>query len=132
MLFLSENLPMLEVVIESPLKGRRYPDEGVVLALLDTGYEGFLLVPPDLFETLFEGIEPERRTLLLADGRLTESIGTYGLVSLPDLGREVEGFVETAKGVDEIVAGLELASEFRIILDYCTGTAVADPCPKPA
>ncbi len=46
--------------IESLPTGRRYPEEErEVLAVLDTGYTGFVLVPGDVFEALDLGqLEP--------------------------------------------------------------------------
>jgi len=42
---------LVPVIIRSPLTGARYPNEGgEILAVLDTGYTGFVLVPEDVFE----------------------------------------------------------------------------------
>lgn len=128
MLHLVGGCPMLEVAIDCPLTGRRYPEQGVGLALLDTGYEGFVLVPRDVFDSVFEGLEPEERTLILATGKPVRSLGTYGRVLLQDEGVELEGFVETFEGVEEIVVGLEFAREFRLTLDYCAGLGFLELC----
>ena len=36
----------------NPLTGKRYPKEGEILALIDTGFNGFLVIAKDIFEEL--------------------------------------------------------------------------------
>jgi len=111
------DVPFLEISIENPFSGRRYPERGTVLAVIDTGYEGFLMVPKDVFQALeFYKFDLHQRKLMLADGRYLTSYGTYGIVRVGDV--KCEGFIEFSN-VDELVLGIEFLSNFRITLDYC-------------
>ncbi len=110
-------VPFLEISVENPFNGRIYPEDGNVLAVVDTGYEGFLILPEDLFELLgFNELDLEKRTLLLPNGNFMTSYGTYGIVRVGNF--KCEGFIETCK-VDELVLGIDFLSNFRITLDYC-------------
>jgi clan AA aspartic protease len=108
---------VVELAVRNPFTGKVFPSNGTVFAVVDTGYEGFLLIPGDVFEKLFGELESEKRELILADGRKLISRGVYGEVLL---GRKVlEGFVETIEGLDEFVTGIDLLKSFRIEVDYC-------------
>ncbi len=110
--------PFLEILIENPFNSRIYPEEGVVLAIVDTGYEGFLMLREDVFKVLrFDELSLEERRLLLPNGNFIVSRGTYGMVKVGDF--KCEGFIEASK-VDELILGIDFLSNFRITLDYCT------------
>ena len=111
------DVPFLEISIENPLNGRIYPKDGKVLAVVDTGYEGFLMLPEDIFKLLgFNELTLEERKLLLPNGNFMTSRGTYGIVKVDDF--KCEGFIEMCK-VDELILGIDFLSNFRITLDYC-------------
>ncbi|MEM2236968.1 MAG: clan AA aspartic protease [Candidatus Caldarchaeum sp.] len=113
--------PIIQLFLENPLLAKRYPVEGYVAAVVDTGYEGFLAVPNKIFHGLaLDRLHQERRTVMLANGVLLTSTGTYATIHLlnPDL--KLDGFVETYPGLDEILVGTEMLTNLRIILDYCT------------
>ena len=110
-------VPFLEISIENPFNGRIYPKDGRVLAVVNTGYEGFLMLPEDVFKLLgFDELSLEERRLLLPDGSFIISRGTYGIVRVGDF--KCEGFIETSK-VDELILGIDFLSNFRITFDYC-------------
>lgn len=70
-------VPHLGIKIENPFNGRRYPEEGEILATVDTGYEGFLMVPEDIFNSLdFSNFMLSERTLLTPNGRILKIKGT--------------------------------------------------------
>ena len=117
MIFPLVGAPFLEVSIVNPFSGKVYPEEGKVLAVIDTGYEGFLIVPEDVFKFLgFEELSLEERKLITPAGNVMVSRGTYGIVRVGSL--KCEGFIETGK-VDELILGVDFLSNFRITLDYC-------------
>ncbi len=112
------NTPFIEISIENPFNGKVYPEDGAVLAVVDTGYEGFLMLPIDTFQDLgFEELSLESRRLLLPNSSYIVSHGTYGIVRIGEF--KFEGFIETSN-VDEIIAGIDLLSNLRLVLDYCT------------
>ncbi len=124
-----DSSPTLEVSVENVLLGRRYPATGEVLAVLDTGYGGFLGVPEDVFDDLALGdFEPLKKTLILANGNRIESKGTYGRLRVKQAGASVEGYIETWPGLDELLIGSEAMSSFRLDLDYCLRRLSVQKC----
>jgi len=127
-----DNTPVLEIEIRNPIMNKAFPAEGKVVAVMDTGFEGFLLVPQDIFEKLsLNQLALDGRRLILADGQYTQSVGTYGEVVVPNLGVKFDGFIETIKGVEEIVIGTDLIENMKLILDYCTRRIEVESCKKP-
>jgi clan AA aspartic protease len=120
--------PAIELIIRNPFTGRAYPERGSVVAIIDTGYEGFLLIPSDVFDTTFGELESERRELILADGRKVRSRGVFGETILEPY--VVDGFIETVEGVNEFVVGAEFLESFKLELDYCAKTARLALCPQ--
>ncbi|MGC9104414.1 MAG: clan AA aspartic protease [Candidatus Methanodesulfokora sp.] len=118
--------PVVGIAVRNPFADRRYLEEGKILAVIDTGYEGFLLIPMDVFDHLFGKLKAEERVLVLADGREMVSKGTYGEV-LSECGIS-EGFIETVKGVEEFVLGSEFLGDFILELDYCAKSLSMRKC----
>lgn len=118
--YLLDGVPVLEVVLENPFVPKRFPVEGAVLAVFDTGYEGFALVPEGVFRELcLHEMELHARELILPDGSIARSSGTFGKVKILEPGISCDGFIETTKDVDEIVLGIDFAKGLKFILDYC-------------
>ncbi|MGQ9597227.1 MAG: clan AA aspartic protease [Thermoproteota archaeon] len=124
-----DNTPILEMVLRNPFMNKVFPAEGSVMAILDTGFEGFLLVPKDVFQELsLNKLKIDRRSLILANGLSTQSTGTFSEVFIPRLGIKLEGFVETMGGVSEIVAGTSFMENLRLLVDYCTRRIEVESC----
>lgn len=125
-----EQTPVLNIVLENPLGARRYPQEGEALAVLDTGYEGFLSIPREIFHTLrLDEQEVDRRNISLADGRLATSEGTYARIRLEDPQLALDGYIETYRGLEEIIIGTDAIRRMRVLLDYCAGSLKIEVCP---
>ncbi|MFP3909728.1 MAG: clan AA aspartic protease [Archaeoglobaceae archaeon] len=125
--FLLQGVPFLEVSIENPFMELIYPENGKFLAIFDTGYEGFALLPKDIFKELkFDELQLEERKLMLPDGSLVRSRGTFGNVRL---GKDTlcDGFIETSD-TEEVVLGIEFARRFRFVLDYCSNRFEVQKC----
>ena len=121
---------LIPVVFESPLTGRRYPESGEVLATLDTGYTGFALVPRDVFAALgLDQLEPVEVRARTADGREVTLRGSYASISIPEDRVKLDGLVETADGVEEILLGMEWAKRVYVVLDGCSEVVVLRGCP---
>jgi clan AA aspartic protease len=96
---------------------------------MDTGYEGFVAVPPSIFGALgLDKMMVQSRTVEVADGRGVRSRVAYGTVELEGVEREVDGPVETFEGLTEVLVGARLLSKFRVTLDYCLLTVALKPC----
>lgn len=121
--------PAIRIRISNLGLGAVYPSSGVVEAVVDTGYEGFLMVPRRIFEVLkLHEMMVQGRKIRVADGRTVESKVAYATVELEGTGREIDGAVETIDGLDEILAGIGLVSRFSLTLDYCLRVFSLRPC----
>lgn len=120
MSYFINSTPVIEIVLENPLLSVKYPEEGCVLSVLDTGYEGFAMLPEEVFKELkLNELLLDKRKIIMPNGDIIESVGTYGKIVIPELNASKDGFIEASKGVDEIVLGGEFARDFRFVLDYC-------------
>jgi len=121
--------PLMEIVIRNPIMDKIFPVDGRVAAVIDTGFEGFLLVPEDVFEKLsLNELEVDRRELILPNGQRAYSSGTFCEVVIPDLGVRLDGFVETLEGVREVVVGADLLQNLRLVLNYCLRIIEVEAC----
>jgi clan AA aspartic protease len=122
--------PTVRVVIGNPFSGTRYPSEKSVVAVIDSGYEGFLAVPTDVFKHLrLDELQQQRRTLVLANGDIVTSNGAYATLEMPHLPVKLNGFLETYRGLEEIILGVQALSRFKSTLDYCSKKVTLQPCP---
>jgi len=111
-----------------PLK-IEYPSDGSIEAVMDTGYEGFVAVPPSIFAALgLDKMMAGSRTVEVADGRGVRSRVAYGTVELEGMNSEIDGPVETFEGLTEVLVGTRLLSDFRVTLDYCLRTVAINQC----
>ena len=124
----ADRTPVLAVALENPFHKLRYPEKGGTTAVVDTGYEGFVAVPPRVFEELSLGELATSRRVRTADGRMIESRLALSTVLLPDLDITLDGHVETMAGLSEILVGTAFLSRFSVSLDYCLRTARMQQC----
>ena len=116
----ADSTPTLEVGIENVLLGRRYPPRGHALAVLDTGFGGFVGIPEEIFSGLgLDELSVQERSLAVANGEKVTSRGTYARLSVRQTSGTLEGFVETWAGLDEILVGSEALRHCLVELDYC-------------
>lgn len=124
--FFLQGVPFLEVTIENPFMDSIYPEDCKLLAIFDTGYEGFALLPQDIFKELkFNELQLESRELMLPDGSLIKSWGTFGNIRIGKT--SCDGFIETSN-TEETVLGIEFATRFRFVLDYCSHRLETQEC----
>lgn len=97
-----------------------YPRDGETHAIVDTGYEGFLLLPRSVFnESGLGELKLQSRRLLAADGKRFSTRGAYGAVELPALGTEIEGFIECTPTFNEILLGMQGLQGLVFEADTC-------------
>ena len=125
----NDSTPALQVRIENPLLGCAYPDQDRSLAVLDTGFSGFVAVPSDVFEELgLDELEVEERVLTAANGEEVRSKVTMARLTVYDASTVVDGYIETWDGLDEILVGSEALGAFRLEIDYCLHRLSVQKC----
>ena len=122
-------VPMVRLRLLNLALKAAYPSDGLLEAVVDTGYEGFVAVPNSVFSALrLDEMRTLRATVEVADGRKVSSKVAYGTVKVEGMRVEVDGPVETVEGLSEVLVGVRLLSEFRVTLDYCLRMLSVDPC----
>ncbi|MDG7011251.1 MAG: hypothetical protein JRN57_03930 [Nitrososphaerota archaeon] len=121
--------PVVRLRLENHLLGRRYPADGFVQGVIDTGYQGFIAVPAEVFASLsLHLLKKASRELRLADGRGLKSESALATARVAGLEVEVDGPVETIPGLAEVLVGTRFLSRFRLELDYCLQRASLAAC----
>lgn len=121
---------MIEISIENPLLEKIYPGKGDgVMAILDTGYSGFLFIPKKLFGRLrLSDLKPTIAEASLADGSSLRLTGAFGSIEFPSLGLEIDGLIETSEGAEEILLGMKGVRCLLLEIDCCLGRVEAQDC----
>ena len=123
-----ENL-LVPIRLANPLLDTEYPTHGVVMAALDTGYTGFMLIPRAVFRSLkLDELKPIVTKGELADGRSIELRAAYGVLGIPELGFEDEGLIETNPDITEILLGMRAIRRLEITVDGCKRLFMMERC----
>jgi clan AA aspartic protease len=127
-----DSTPLIEISIENTLLKETYPGvERGVMAVLDTGYTGFLFVPRKLFKKLrLDELKAKKIEATMADGSHTIFVGALGSITVPELGVKMDGVIETTDGATEILIGMEGVRRLLIELDYCRKQLTAQDCSR--
>jgi len=124
-----ESSPVILIMVANTLAAPSHPPERSLVALVDTGYSGFLLLPPAIFNALeFEDLRRDSSRARLANGSFVEMSSAYGTIRFRDLGAEVDGRVQTCEGAEEVLIGMDGLREFAITVDGCTKMCYAREC----
>jgi len=126
--FADESL-MVPVRITNPFLDAHYPIDGEVMAVLDTGFTGFLLVPYEAFRALkLDELEPTGVKGQLANGTPIELQAAYGILEIPEIHFEDEGLIESNPHIRETLLGLRGMKKLRTVIDGCRRTITTDKC----
>ncbi len=122
--------PVIEVRIRNTLMERSYPSaDREILAVVDTGYSGFLFVPKKIFSKLELGkLRTKQKMASLADGRSTQLIGSYGSIEFPSLNLRLDGLIQTHPRASEVLVGMEGIRGLLIELNCCQQILSAENC----
>lgn len=124
-----DSTPTLRVEVENVFLNKRYPSSGHAIAVLDTGFSGFLGVPADVFDELDLGaLDTQAGEVVVANGERVASRGTYGRLKIRQASAAVSGFVQTWQGLDEILVGNQALKAFRLDIDYCLRRLAVQKC----
>lgn len=100
-----------------------------MVAVIDTGYEGFLAIPTDVYAYIhLDELQQQSRALVLANGDTVTSNGVFAILEIPHLRIKLSGFIETYQGLEEMMVGVQTLSHFKSTLDYCSKKMSLRPC----
>jgi len=105
------------IVVSNPLSGRKYPEEGEVLALIDTGFNGFLIVPEDVFGAV-GAVVVDEANIVGACCEVRAKVSPIRII-IGGLNLSIDGECLTYEGAREVVLGMEVLSKLRITFDGC-------------
>ena len=124
-----ESSPVIPIIVANTLAAPSHPPEISVVAVVDTGYSGFLLLPRAIFNALgFEGLRTDSSRARLANGSFVEMSSAYGTIRFGDLGAEADGRVQTCEGAEEVLIGMDGLRGLAITVDGCTKMSYARTC----
>ena len=125
-----DSTPVVEITIENTLLGKTHPARGRgVMAVLDTGYSGFVFVPMKLFKRLhLNDLRVKKAEAALADGSLIELTRALGSVKFPTVNLKLDGMIETSEGAREILIGMEGIRRLFVELDCCRSQLSIQEC----
>jgi len=126
-----DSTPVVEIAIENTLLGKAHPANGRgVMAVLDTGYTGFVFVPMKLFKLLhFNDLKLRKAEARLAGGSSIELTRALGSVTFPAINLKLDGAIETSEGATEILVGMEGIRRLVVELDGCGKLLNIQECP---
>ena len=120
---------MVPVRITNPFLDAHYPRDGMVMAVVDTGFTGFLLIPFEAFRALkLDELKPKLVKGQLANGASIELQAAYGILEIPEVRFEDEGLIESNPHIREILLGVEGMKKLRTVIDGCRRTITTDKC----
>lgn len=124
-----ESSPVIPITVVNTLANPAHPPERSLMAVVDTGYSGFLLLPRKTFRELsFDDLRKESSHAQMADGSVVELSSSYGSIRFQDVGEELDGLVQTCEGADEILIGMDGLRALAITVDGCAKKCYARPC----
>ena len=124
-----EGSPTIPVTVVNTLASGTEEISASVSAIVDTGYSGFILLSEELFNRLgFDDLTNESTSGRLADGSSVRMRSAYGTLRISDLERDLDGLVETCKGAETILLGMDGIQGLALTIDSCTQESSARTC----
>ncbi len=124
-----EGSPTIPVTVVNTLASGREEKSASVTAIVDTGYSGFVLLSEELFNRLgFDDLTLESTSGRLADGSSVRMRSGYGTLRFSDLELELDGLVETCKGAETILLGMDGIHRLALTIDSCAQESSARTC----
>ena len=121
--------PAMPLSVINTLAGGPEERSALVIAVIDTGYSGFILLTERLFDQMgFDALMNESTSGRLADGSLIRMRSAYGTIRISDLEVEVHGRVETCTGAEEILLGTDGIQGLALTIDSCAQESFARLC----
>lgn len=119
----------LPITVRNPLLNSSYPRVGSTIALVDTGYSGFLLVPRRIFEELkLHQLGTRVTDARLSDGRVIRLTRAPGSIRFDENSLTVDGLIDTHQDVSEVLIGMDGIRRFILTVDSCRRKLLTDVC----
>jgi clan AA aspartic protease len=117
------------IKLTNPFLDAQYPLRGVVMAVVDTGFTGFVLTPSKVFRALkFDQLKTSRVRGELADGTSIELQAAYGILEVPEIEHEDEGLIEFNPKIKEILLGVRGIKKLKTIVNGCKSLISMEKC----
>lgn len=121
--------PVLRLSIKNHFLGRSYPEQGLAVGVVDTGFDGFVAVPEAVFKGLgMDALRSSTEKGVTAGGATLDLRAFPGTVDLQAARRSFDGLVVAGPGIDEVLVGTALLRRLKLTLNYCAGVFRAEPC----
>lgn len=124
-----ESSPAIPITVVNTLAAGSRPAERAIIAVVDTGYSGFVLLPPSIFHELgFDDLRKESSQSQLANGSVVELSSSYGTIVLTELEMQADGRIQTCDGAEEVLIGMDGIRGLAFTLDCCKKKSYARKC----
>lgn len=111
-------IPIISLVVNSPIPTYHLEE---ILAYIDTGYDGFLLLSEEKYKRMGFYLSelprkywPEGETVT---GEVFKLRRALTIVNIPKLNIRLEGYVDTFHGNREDLVGLKFIEKLKLLLD---------------
>lgn len=124
-----EDSAIVPLRILNSLLGIAYPPEGLIGAVLDTGFTGFLLVPGRVFRELhLHELKTTNVKAVLADENEILLKAAPGSISIPAIDFTSDGLIETAPKIKELLIGMRGLRGLRAAVNGCQQRVSLEKC----
>lgn len=122
-------MAVVPIKLSNPFLDVTYPADGTILAILDTGYEGFVMVPQATFNILrLNELRSRPVTLIVADGRKLLFKEVLGLLEFPAVDIRAEGAIQTYSGAKETLIGMSALRQLIAHVNGCSRNLSLEEC----
>lgn len=118
-----ENNPKLGLKIRS-LSGNEYPENNETIVLIDTGYDGEVILPLTIYHNLNLNLweEPEKDEFMTPEGKDIDFLVSRGYIIIPKLGNnqypvEIHTASDRTQDIGEVIVGIKFIKRFKLLLD---------------
>lgn len=112
--------PIIEVVFSTPDEKLSFPHVGVIPLLIDTGYDGYVLIPDKVFKwslSLNLYLAPVKAYIEHPLGIREPLKVSRGIIKIPKAKLKILTFLETYEDCNEILAGRKFLNQYKILLN---------------
>lgn len=112
--------PIIEVVFLTPDEKLSFPHIGTIPLLVDSGYDGYVLIPDKVFNwslNLNLYLAPVKAYVEHPTGIKEPLKVSRGIVQIPKAKLKILTFLETYENCEETLAGRRFLNQYKILLN---------------